>query len=46
MTPSISPLSATGCAAPVFAPGAMTAKSPASRRKKPAEAARPPLGAT
>src|SRR4030095_8256549 len=33
-------------AAPVFVPGAITAKSAASRMKKPAEAARTPLGPT
>jgi hypothetical protein len=46
MTASISPVISTGCAAPVLVPGAMAATSPASRMKKPAEAARAPLGAT
>ena len=36
----------TGCAAPVFVPGAIAAMSAASRMKKPADAARLPLGAT
>ena len=36
----------TGEAAPALVPGAIAATSPASSRKKPAEAARPPLGVT
>ncbi len=36
----------TGVDAPVLVAGAMAATSAASRMKKPAEAARPPLGVT
>ena len=36
----------TGCAAPVFVPGAIAATSPAISRKKPADAAWAPDGAT
>jgi hypothetical protein len=46
MTASISAPIRTGCAAPVAVPGAIAATSPASSRKNPADAARPPLGAT
>ncbi len=45
ITESISPPpSRTGCDAPVLVPGAIAAMSPASSRKKPAEAARAPEG--
>ncbi len=40
------PPSSTGCAAPVLVPGAIAATSADSRMKKPAEAARAPVGAT
>ena len=46
ITGSICPAISTGDAAPVLVPGAMAATSAASRRKNPAEAARPPLGVT
>ena len=36
----------TGCAAPVFVPGAIAATSPESSRKNPADAAEAPEGAT
>ena len=36
----------TGCAAPVFVPGAIAATSADSRMKNPADAARLPAGAT
>ena len=40
------PSPATGCAAPVFVPGAIAATSPARRRKNPADAAEAPEGET
>jgi len=47
ITPSIaSPAPPTGWAAPVFVPGAIAATSAAISRKKPADAARAPLGPT
>jgi hypothetical protein len=41
-----SPLPETGCAAPMWVPGAMAATSAAMARMKPAEAARAPAGPT
>ena len=41
-----SPCPPTGCAAPMFVPGAMAATCPASVMKTPAEPAPAPLGAT
>src|SRR5215467_5624212 len=47
MSPSMSlPSPDTGCAAPMFVPGAMAATCPAMVINVPAEAARAPLGAT
>ena len=40
------PLPSTGCAAPLFVPGAIAATSADSRMKNPADAARAPPGAT
>ena len=46
ITSSICPPTFTGCAAPVFVPGAIAATSAASRITNPAEAPRAPEGAT